>query len=78
YMALILACYVSVLFIILQGTLSPGGMMVVVTLIYAINNLQLAFKGINNLSCLADLDEKTAKLHFFFGVLWIISVYFFL
>ncbi|MFW6279307.1 MAG: prenyltransferase, partial [Bacillota bacterium] len=37
YMALIIACYVSVLFIILQGTLSPGGMMVVVTLLYAIN-----------------------------------------
>ncbi len=74
YVLLNIFPYLIVISTILTGLTSLWGLLVFVTLPLAIKNILQGASGIRgNVKELVKLDQKTAVLHLFFGLLWIIT-----
>ncbi len=75
YILLILLPYLLVTILVYTGMISAQGLLVFITIPLALKNIWKALSGVKgDITQLIKLDQNTAVLHMFFGLLWLFVI----
>ena len=75
YICLVLFAYMSIPLLIVTGMLASWSMIVFLSIPVALRNIKMINQSIESKpEEIASADEETAKLHFLFGMLLLISI----